>query len=152
MSSWFRLVFFGVSGSGCFVRRTVGRTRGSLVRNKLPVKTIVIGSSRVVSEKRGELVRGGSIILRTRVSTVRGTNHLSCRSCTRYALCAALSPYPVYSKTVVLCGVPGIIVNRGAALVNTRGFLRGGSIRVGMLGGLGYGRLFLRFARSGPKV
>lgn len=77
------------------------RTRGTTSENRMPIKTIIIYGRQVVNHTRGLARALGSMATRTRVRTVATTTGILNNGCLgRYALCMAIRPYIVYTKTV----------------------------------------------------
>lgn len=91
----------GLGGSRRCVHHTLVRTRTTFSRSRVPMNTIVIYESHVVSETRGLARVLASIATRTRVRTVASKTGVLNKGCLgSYALCIAMRPYIVYTKTL----------------------------------------------------
>ncbi len=99
---------FYIFAWGFFVRRsifcvggTLRRTRQTCRRSRVPMKTIIMYKGEVLTEARGRARALASMATRTRVLTVATTTGTLKKGCLgRYALCMAVRPYIVYTKTV----------------------------------------------------
>src|SRR2546425_12111611 len=135
-----------------FLRAAVEEAERGLAEGGIPIGSVLVHRGRILGRGRNRRVQRGSVVLHGEMDALENAGRRSAqvyRECTLYT---TLSPCAMCSGTILLYGIPRVVVGENQTFRGEEELLRSRGVRVEVLQDPACERLLADFIRDHPDL
>ena len=135
-----------------FLRAALDEAEAGFAEGGIPIGSVLVHQGRILGRGHNRRVQKGSAILHGEMDALENAGRQPARvyrACTIYT---TLSPCAMCSGTILLYGIPRVIVGENRTFLGEEDLLRGRGVKVEVLQDARYQELMARFIAANPAL
>lgn len=116
-----------------FMKRTIAEARKGLEEGGIPIGSVIVHNNQILGAGHNKRVQQGSVILHGEMDALENAGRQSAavyRECTLYT---TLSPCPMCTGTILLYGIPKVVIGENETFMGSEDLLRDNGVEVVVL-------------------
>ena len=135
-----------------FLRAAVEEAEAGLAEGGIPIGSVLVHRGRILGRGRNRRVQQGSAILHGEMDALERAGRLPARVYRESIIYTTLSPCAMCSGTILLYGIPRVIVGENQTFMGEEALLRGRGVKVEVLQDARCRDLMTRFIQANPSL
>jgi cytosine deaminase len=135
-----------------FMRAAIEEAEAGLAEGGIPIGSVVVSGGRILGRGHNRRVQRGSVILHGEMDALENAGRQPARVYRDCAIYTTLSPCAMCSGTVLLYGIPRVIVGENRTFRGEEDLLRSRGVVVDVLDDARCQELMARFIRAHPEL
>jgi cytosine deaminase len=135
-----------------FMQAAVAEAETGLAEGGIPIGSVIVHQSKIIGRGHNRRVQKGSAILHGEMDALESAGRQPAKVYRECVLYTTLSPCPMCSGTILLYGIPHVIVGENQTFMGEEDLLRSRGVKVDVLQDLHCVELMRRFIREKPEL
>ena len=135
-----------------FLRAAVEEAEAGLAEGGIPIGSVLVHRGRILGRGRNRRVQQGSAILHGEMDALERAGRQPARVYRESVIYTTLSPCAMCSGTILLYGIPRVIVGENQTFMGEEALLRGRGVKVEVLQDARCRDLMTRFIQANPSL
>ena len=135
-----------------FLQEAIAQARKGLAQGGIPIGSVLVIDGKIVSRGHNQRVQKGSTVLHAEMDCLENAGRLSASDYRRATLYSTLSPCDMCSGTVLLYGIPKIVVGENRTFRGPEDYVRSRGVEIVVLDNLECQQLMQRFIHENPEL
>jgi cytosine deaminase len=135
-----------------FLAAAIEEAKKGLAEGGIPIGSVLVIDGRVVGRGHNQRVQRGSVVLHAEMDCLENTGRLKASDYRRATLYSTLSPCDMCSGTVLLYGIPKVVVGENRTFQGPESYLRSRGVEVVVVDSQECRQLMERFIRENPAL
>ena len=124
----------------------------SYLEGGIPIGSVLVHDNQIVGAGHNQRIQRGSVILHGEMDALENAGRRSAQFYRRSVLYTTLSPCPMCSGTILLYGIPQVVIGEHQSFMGEESLLRGRGVQVDVVNHKGCLELMQRFIREHPAI
>lgn len=135
-----------------FLQEAIAQARKGLAEGGIPIGSVLVIDGEIVSRGRNQRVQKGSAVLHAEMDCLENAGRLNASDYRRATLYSTLSPCDMCSGTVLLYGIPKIVVGENRTFRGPEDYVRSRGVEIIVLDNVECRQLMQRFINEHPEL
>jgi cytosine deaminase len=135
-----------------FLAAAIEEAKKGLAEGGIPIGSVLVIDGRVVGRGHNQRVQRGSVVLHAEMDCLENAGRLNASDYRRATLYSTLSPCDMCSGTVLLYGIPKVVVGENRTFQGPESYLRSRGVEVVVVDSQECRQLMERFIRENPAL
>lgn len=135
-----------------FLREAIAQAKQGRAEGGIPIGSVLVIDGEIVSRGHNQRVQKGSAVLHAEMDCLENAGRLKASDYRRAALYSTLSPCDMCSGTVLLYGIPKIVVGENRTFRGPEDYVRARGVEIVVLDNLECRQLMERFIIEHPEL
>jgi creatinine deaminase len=135
-----------------FLRAAIEEAEAGLAEGGIPIGSVLVHQGRILGRGHNRRVQQGSAILHGEMDALERAGRQPARVYRESVIYTTLSPCAMCSGTILLYGIPRVIVGENQTFMGEEALLRGRGVKVDVLQDARCRDLMTRFIRANPSL
>ncbi len=135
-----------------FLRAAIEEAEAGLAEGGIPIGSVLVHQGRILGRGHNRRVQQGSAILHGEMDALERAGRQPARVYRESVIYTTLSPCAMCSGTILLYGIPRVIVGENQTFMGEEALLRGRGVKVEVLQDARCRDLMTRFIRANPSL
>jgi creatinine deaminase len=135
-----------------FLRAAIEEAEAGLSEGGIPIGSVLVHQGRILGRGHNRRVQQGSAILHGEMDALERAGRQPARVYRESVIYTTLSPCAMCSGTILLYGIPRVIVGENQAFMGEEALLRGRGVKVEVLQDARCRDLMTRFIQANPSL
>ena len=135
-----------------FLRAAIEEAEGGLAEGGIPIGSVLVHQGRILGRGHNRRVQQGSAILHGEMDALERAGRQPARVYRESVIYTTLSPCAMCSGTILLYGIPRVIVGENQTFMGEEALLRGRGVNVEVLQDARCRDLMTRFIQANPSL
>ena len=135
-----------------FLEAAIEEARKGLAEGGIPIGSVLVIDGRIVGRGHNQRVQKGSAVLHAEMDCLENAGRLKASDYRRATLYSTLSPCDMCSGTVLLYGIPKVIVGENRTFRGPEDYVRSRGVDVAVVDNQECQELMKKFIRENPKL
>ena len=135
-----------------FLRAALDEAEAGFAEGGIPIGSVLVHQGRILGRGHNRRVQKGSAILHGEMDALENAGRQPARVYRECTIYTTLSPCAMCSGTILLYGIPRVIVGENRTFLGEEDLLRGRGVKVEVLQDARCQELMARFIRANPSL
>lgn len=135
-----------------FLQEAIAQAKKGLAQGGIPIGSVLVIDEKIVSRGHNQRVQKGSTVLHAEMDCLENAGRLKASDYRRATLYSTLSPCDMCSGTVLLYGIPQIVVGENRTFRGPEDYVRSRGVEIVVLDNLVCRQLMQRFIHENPEL
>ena len=135
-----------------FLRAAIEEAEAGLAEGGIPIGSVLVHQGRILGRGHNRRVQQGSAILHGEMDALERAGRQPARVYRESVIYTTLSPCAMCSGTILLYGIPRVIVGENQTFMGEEALLRGRGVKVEVLQDARCRALMTRFIQANPSL
>jgi cytosine/creatinine deaminase len=135
-----------------FLQAAIDEAEVGLVEGGIPIGSVIVHNGKIIGRGHNRRVQKGSAVLHGEMDALENAGRQSARIYRECVLYTTLSPCPMCSGTILLYGIPHVIVGENQTFMGEEELLRSRGVKVDVLQDAHCIEMMRRFIREKPEL
>ena len=135
-----------------FLQEAIAQAKKGLAEGGIPIGSVLVIDGEIVSRGHNQRVQKGSAVLHAEMDCLENAGRLTASDYRRATLYSTLSPCDMCSGTVLLYGIPKIVVGENRTYRGPEDYVRSRGVEIVVLDNLECQQLMRRFINENPEL
>ena len=135
-----------------FLQEAIAQAKKGLAQGGIPIGSVLVIDGKIVSRGHNQRVQKGSTVLHAEMDCLENAGRLNPSDYRRATLYSTLSPCDMCSGTVLLYGIPKIVVGENRTFRGPEDYVRSRGVEIVVLDNLECRQLMQRFINENPEL
>ena len=135
-----------------FLRAAIEEAEAGLAEGGIPIGSVLVHQGRILGRGHNRRVQQGSAILHGEMDALERAGRQPARVYSESVIYTTLSPCAMCSGTILLYGIPRVIVGENQTFMGEEALLRGRGVKVEVLQDARCRDLMTRFIQANPSL
>ena len=135
-----------------FLRAAIEEAEAGLAEGGIPIGSVLVHQGRILGRGHNRRVQQGSAILHGEMDALERAGRQPARVYRESVIYTTLSPCAMCSGTILLYGIPRVIVGENQTFMGEEALLRGRGVKVEVLQDARCRDLMTRFIKANPSL
>jgi cytosine/creatinine deaminase len=135
-----------------FLQAAIDEAAAGLAEGGIPIGSVIVHQGRIIGRGHNRRVQKGSAILHGEMDALENAGRQPAKVYRQCVLYTTLSPCPMCSGTILLYGIPRVIVGENHTFMGEEELLRSRGVRVEVLQDERCIEMMRRFIREKPEL
>ena len=135
-----------------FLQEAIAQAKKGLAEGGIPIGSVLVIDGKIVGRGHNQRVQKGSTVLHAEMDCLENAGRLNASDYRRATLYSTLSPCDMCSGTVLLYGIPKIVVGENRTFRGPEDYVRSRGVEIVVLDNLECQQLMQRFINEHPEL
>ncbi len=135
-----------------FLQAAIDEAQAGLAEGGIPIGSVIVHNGKIIGRGHNRRVQKGSAILHGEMDALENAGRQPARIYRECVLYTTLSPCPMCSGTILLYGIPHVIVGENQTFLGEEKLLRSRGVKVDVLQDSHCIEMMRRFIREKPEL
>ena len=135
-----------------FLDAAIEEARKGLAEGGIPIGSVLVIDGRIVGRGRNQRVQNGSAVLHAEMDCLENAGRLSAADYKRSVLYSTLSPCDMCSGTVLLYGIPKVVIGENQTFQGPEDYLRSRGVELEIVDNADCVQLMTDFIAARPEL
>jgi cytosine deaminase len=135
-----------------FMSAAIAEAKTGLAEGGIPIGSVVVHAGKIIGRGHNRRVQRGSVVLHGEMDALENAGRQSASVYRQCVLYTTLSPCPMCSGTILLYGVPRVIVGENQTFMGEEDLLRNRGVQVEVLQDAECIEMMRRFIQEKPEL
>ena len=135
-----------------FLDAAIEEARKGLAEGGIPIGSVLVIDNRIVGRGHNQRVQKGSAVLHAEMDCLENAGRLSAADYARSVLYSTLSPCDMCSGTVLLYGIPKVVIGENETFQGPEEYLRSRGVELEIVDSAECVRLMTEFIAARPEL
>ena len=135
-----------------FLKAAIEEARQGLAEGGIPIGSVLVIDGQIVGRGHNRRVQRGSAILHAEMDCLENAGRLTAADYCRSVLYSTLSPCDMCSGTVLLYGIPKVVIGENTTFRGPEDYVRSRGVELEIRNDAGCIRLMREFIRAKPEL
>ena len=135
-----------------FFQEAVNQAKKSLSEGGIPIGSVIVHDGKILGQGHNQRVQKGSVILHGEMDALENAGRLAANIYQNSTLYTTLSPCPMCSGTILLYGIPKVVIGENKTFMGDEDHLRANGVEVIVLDDAECIQLMEDFIRDNPEL
>ena len=135
-----------------FLQEAIAQAKKGLAQGGIPIGSVLVIDGKIVGRGHNQRVQKGSTVLHAEMDCLENAGRLNASDYRRATLYTTLSPCDMCSGTVLLYGIPQLVVGENRTFRGPEDYVRSRGVEIVVLDNLECRQLMQRFINENPEL